>query len=84
MDGTTILITIMNGVLFLLSVLYFRNGKKAYASATARHVESMATLDKSIAESEAAYAKHKEVGELLDEVKELAEGIKSGKVKYVP
>lgn len=81
---TSFLLTVANCALFLLSGLYFFYGKKAYAAATARHKENMVVLDKSIAESEAAYAKHKEVGELLTEVKEIAEGIKSGRIKYVP
>jgi hypothetical protein len=84
MSGEMIVISIMNVVMFLLSVLYFRNGKKAYAAATARHAENMAALDKIIAEATAVNSKHKEIGELLTEVQELAEGIKSGKVKYVP
>jgi len=81
---TLALITVMNIVLFLISGLYFINGTKAHKAANARHVENMAVLDKSIAESQATHAKHVEVGELLAEVQELAEDIKSGKVKYVP
>lgn len=78
-----LLITLANIALFIISGLYFTYGKKAYAAATERHKENMAVLDRSIAESEAAYVKHKEVGELLAEVKEIAEDIKSGRIKYV-
>jgi hypothetical protein len=84
MSGEMIVISVMNAVLFLISILYFRNGKKAYAAATARHAENMTALDKIIAEATAVNIKHKEIGELLTEVQELAEDIKNGKVKYVP
>lgn len=80
---TLALVTAMNIALFILSGLFFTYGTKALKAAHERHKENMLVLDKAIAESEASHAKHKEVGELLAEVKELAEDIKSGKVQYV-
>lgn len=79
-----ILIGILNIALFLMSGLFFTYGVKARNAATERHKENMALLDKIAVDAEAVNAKHKEVGELLAEVKQLAEDIQSGKVKYVP
>lgn len=84
MTATIILTIAANVALFFVSVSFFYHGRKQRKVAEQILKDATALQDDSRLKMDEALAKQIEIGELLAEVKAIADDIKHGRIKYVP
>lgn len=83
MTAAIILLIGVNVAMFVLSIAFFYYGWKQRRSSNKIFEDAIALQDDTHKEMEAVLLKHQEIGALLAECKEVADDIKSGRIKYV-